>query len=396
MKIERIEPYRLFFPLGILFGILGVWIWVRFGLWAQYGLGTETTYAKLFHGEVMVGGFLFCFAMGFVMTAVPRFLGSYPATRMEKTSSVIALIILLVGALIGDRILFHLVSFVVLALLVRFYLKRSFTATHTPPSSFRFLFLGLMMGLVGAGIIILYDFWDVPKDIQYFGRLLYTQGMFLGFVLGVGSRMIPAILGQGRPSNGLIRSQVPIKSHNRIHWGLIFLTLSFPIEVWLHARGGQALRAAVVLWIVLVAWKIYKQPRVPGPLSSWIWVSAWSLVIGVWLQPLIPKLSIHGLHLAFIGGFGLITLMLASMVTLSHGGHDMTVIRKSKLLTSIGVLIFVAALTRAVAPLTDEAYILHLLWAAILWLVGLGLWSWGLLPKILKIRQTEERSSRPG
>ena len=60
-KSDRVEPYRLFFPMGILFGVLGVWLWIRFGLWAQYGLGDPTTYAKLFHGEVMVGGFLFSF-----------------------------------------------------------------------------------------------------------------------------------------------------------------------------------------------------------------------------------------------------------------------------------------------------------------------------------------------
>ena len=253
-----------------------------------------------------------------------------------------------------------------------------------------------MMGLIGAGIIVLNDFWKAPSNILHFGRLLYTHGMFLGLVLGVGSRMIPAILGQGRASNGLIQKRIPTRSHSRIYSGLILLTLSFPIEVWLHPRGGQTLRAAVVLSIVLTAWKIYKKPRVPGPLSFWVWVSSWSLAIGVWLEPLIPNLRIHGLHLALIGGFGLLTLMLASMVTLSHGGHDMTAIRKSKLLAIIGVLVFLAALTRTVAPLTDEAYILHLMWAAILWLIALGLWSWGLLPKILKIRQPEERGSKPG
>lgn len=396
MKDSFVEPYRLFFPIGIIFGVLGTWVWIRFGLWAQYGLGGPTTYAKLFHGDVMVGGFLFSFATGFVMTAVPRFLGSYPATRMEKSSSTITLIILLGSAAFGNRLLFHFVSFVALALLIGFYLKRNQSASHRPPSSFAFVFLGLTMGFVGAGIMIWNDFWGIPTDILHFGRLLYTQGMFLGLILGVGSRMVPAILGQGRPSNGLSQIQVSPKAYGRVHPALILLTFSFPIEVWFHPRGGQALRAAVVLWIVLRAWKIYRKPGVPGPLSFWVWVSSWSLVIGVWLQPFIPGLRIHGLHLSLIGGFGLLTLMIASMVTLSHGGHDMTQIRKSKLLTAVGLLVFLAALTRAVAPLTDEGYVLHLLWAGILWIGALGLWSWGLIPKILWIRQSKEKGSGSG
>jgi hypothetical protein len=73
----RANPYRLFFPLGILFGVLGV------GEWVLWSIGWSMPAASLTHTSLQVQGFLSCFVMGFLLTAFPRFTGAEPAKISE-------------------------------------------------------------------------------------------------------------------------------------------------------------------------------------------------------------------------------------------------------------------------------------------------------------------------
>lgn len=71
------DPYRIFFPLGLLSAFIGVLSWVPFALgYTQNYPGTE-------HPHLMIGGFLYVFALGFLMTAIPRFTETAPARFWE-------------------------------------------------------------------------------------------------------------------------------------------------------------------------------------------------------------------------------------------------------------------------------------------------------------------------
>src|ERR1043165_8519631 len=61
------DPYRLFFPLGILVGLAGV------AIWPLNYFGILTGYWGMSHAYVQADGFLFCFIAGFLLTALPRF-----------------------------------------------------------------------------------------------------------------------------------------------------------------------------------------------------------------------------------------------------------------------------------------------------------------------------------
>ena len=66
------EPFRLFFPLGILASFLGVLMWPAFFQgWIPF-------YPLEAHARMMVLGFGACFITGFLGTAGPRLLGSKP------------------------------------------------------------------------------------------------------------------------------------------------------------------------------------------------------------------------------------------------------------------------------------------------------------------------------
>src|SRR5215510_14711024 len=74
------DPYRLFFPLGIILGLLGV------SIWPLYYYGVTPGYSGRAHAFVQTDGFLYAFIIGFLLTAIPRFTGTEPpALRVQCT-----------------------------------------------------------------------------------------------------------------------------------------------------------------------------------------------------------------------------------------------------------------------------------------------------------------------
>ena len=66
------EPFRLFFPEGVLAGILGVSLWpLHFG-------GIMSFYPGQAHARLMAFGFFGGFIFGFLGTAMPRMLSAPP------------------------------------------------------------------------------------------------------------------------------------------------------------------------------------------------------------------------------------------------------------------------------------------------------------------------------
>src|SRR4249920_2181605 len=73
----RTEPFRPFFPLGVLLG------WIGIGHWLLYSLGITATYSCMLHGLVQTQAFLMAFAVGFLMTALPRRTQTAPPSTVE-------------------------------------------------------------------------------------------------------------------------------------------------------------------------------------------------------------------------------------------------------------------------------------------------------------------------
>src|SRR5262245_7026767 len=71
----RTDPYRVFFPLGIVLGAIGV------SVWPLYYYGVTEGYSGRAHAFVQTDGFLYAFILGFLLTAIPRFTGTEPFSR---------------------------------------------------------------------------------------------------------------------------------------------------------------------------------------------------------------------------------------------------------------------------------------------------------------------------
>src|ERR1017187_897825 len=68
------DPYRIFFPLGIVLGLAGV------AVWPLFFFGIISGYWGISHAFIQSDGFLFCFVAGFLLTAIPRFTGTQNPT----------------------------------------------------------------------------------------------------------------------------------------------------------------------------------------------------------------------------------------------------------------------------------------------------------------------------
>lgn len=375
--MKSIDAYRYFFPAGWLFGLWGVLLWILFRL-------NIVDYPGAVHPQIMMGGFFLCFVCGFLMTAAPKFTASFPPTRTDFNIAIFLLVSLFFSITFGKILIFHLVVFSLLIFLGSFFIRRFLSRTQSPPDAFIFVGVGLGSAIVGIILLILGDVHWVEGPFLDFGRLLFLQGYILALVLGIGSRLVPALLGHGAMPNEFLKS-ANIKLFALL--GTLFV-LSYFLEVFVSAFSGTILRSLVMSFIIFKFWKIHFIPVRKGQQPFWLWISAWSLLIGQWGLTLFSDYRIHFLHLVFISGLGLMTLMIATRVCLSHGGHGNQLEIKSKAVLAAAIFIAVSAMTRLSAGFASAIYQSHLLYAAIAWVIGLLIWGWVYLPKIIYLNQS--------
>src|SRR3989338_9099602 len=144
----RREPYRLLFPLGIVFGCVGVTHWLL------YAVGVADA-SPFYHASVQFGAYLYCFIAGFLWTALPRMAGAPAATFPE--------LLALLGLLAAQSILLTLrktlsaqACFAGLLVLLALFVVRRLAARKTGaegPTEFAWIPVGIGFGLAGSGLM---------------------------------------------------------------------------------------------------------------------------------------------------------------------------------------------------------------------------------------------------
>jgi uncharacterized protein involved in response to NO len=335
----RREPYRVLFPLGMLLAWGGVLHWLL------HGLGWLPDYRPVFHSITQIQGFMMSFAVGFLFTAIPRRTGTRPPAAWQMAVAVVAPVGSTVAAWFEawawSQGFWAALVLVIIGFAVRRF--RSAEAARRPPDSFIWVPLSLLMGLSGAALIALYGiFWPQHFEIHDLGRMLLLQGMFVGLVVGVGGLVFPLITrGQGPPDGGADR-RVPV-----FHvLAALVLAASFWVEVYRSLRGGLALRAAVIV-LLLLSTRLWRLPSVPGWHRWLVWLSAWMIPLGYVVAALFPESRKAGLHVVFIGGFALMAFSVGLHVTLAHGGHKQLVQGRPWQVPLFGGLLLLAVVFRA-------------------------------------------------
>ncbi|QDK44839.1 hypothetical protein DOM22_06520 [Bdellovibrio sp. ZAP7] len=371
---QQIDAYRYFFPAGWLLGIWGVLLWILF----PWNL---VTYPGLSHPEIMTGGFFLCFVCGFLMTAAPRFTSSFGPTRIDHWISCFLIALLFVG-LSTPKIFFYGVVVLIFVFLISYLVRRFLNRSSNPPDSFVFVGVGLAAGLMGSLILVAAEVFNVPRELYNLGRLFFLQAYILCLVVGVGSRLIPALLGWAPMPTEQAKTFNPKRY---LCLAILFLA-TYALEAFGFTVLSQLSRALIFSFIFLRMWKIYRLPSRTAVQTYWLWISAWLVMLGQWGIVAMPDFRVHLLHVILVSGLGLMTFMIAVRVGLSHGRHDMTLEKSSKMLALGAFLMCLAGFTRLSAGIAPALYQSHLIYAAYTWILGLLIWGWVFLPKMVRVK----------
>jgi uncharacterized protein involved in response to NO len=371
------DPYRVLFPLGVLFALAGVAPWLfalRGGPWPA-----------ALHMTLMIEGFEQSFVAGFLLTAMPGFTRG-PRCRPWEWAAVLALLVAFAAfALAGRAWAAHLAFAATIVLLAAALVRRMAAARHLPPEEFVFVALGLLLGLAGAGLLVAQDGFGVRAPAWRLGERLVSLGLTLSLVLGVGGLLVPAFTGMRDPLviPGLAGP------HQRAGRRPLYLVTAaalagaFALEAAGHPGLGALLRALAASALLLLVWKLWRAPGIRGPVPRALRLAGWLVLAGLWLAALWPAQATTAYHLVFIGGYGLLTLAIATRVTVAHGRHppgDEARLLSPWVLAALGL----ALLARLAAAPWPAGALHAYAAAAALWMAAWLLWGARALPRMAR------------
>lgn len=297
------------------------------------------------------------------MTALPRMSGTEPAEGYEVYVAVGLILGSMIAALssfVASSYLFGLMQFIWLSV---FMIKRFRRRAQSPPFGFVFVPVGLAWGAFGLAISGLSTAGsELPHSLVTLGRIALQEAFLLNLIVGLGSRMIPFLT---RARNVDPRSVV-----TENFWPAIVilssLNISFFVQVFYSGSLIWLSRAAILSLAAVFLFSILKRPSEKTVLGTSIRLSVLTIIAGYVLLTIYPSQQLALLHVVFIGGYGLLTLMVATRVVLSHGGQPLDIERKSIPLALVLILIVCAAILRGFSFWTS---------AATLWIAALLIWS---------------------
>ena len=367
------EPFRIFFPTGALLGFIGV------SLWVLYYSGIAIPYPNVTHARLMIEGFMASFIFGFLGTAGPRLTSAAPFSLTEL-ATIFTLDLLAAGTHLGGShragdILFVVCLIVFLGSLVRRFRQRK----DSPPPNFALVALGLASGVIGAGLVALTEGVLYSRTYQ-FGSALLNECFVLLPILGIAPFFIGKLL--DLPSSALPESRgFPPRWKREASFAAligILVIASFAIELLNWPAIGD--------WMRVIVLGLYLGTRLPfrgrSFLTNHLRAGIIIILVGFAALAAWPIYRIAALHIAFISGFNLVVFAVATRVVFGHSGNLHQLTKRLWFLIATGALLHVAMISRVSADLVPAVRIVHLLSAAICWLVASLLWMLKVIPKV--------------
>lgn len=373
------EPFRVFFPLGLILGAIGVALWPMF-VWHAIAF-----YPANAHVRLMIEGMMGAFIVGFLGTAGPRLLDA-PPLRAAETSTLLALQILSASLHLTQNQMAGDIAFLVLLLFFVGAMSRRVRARQDlPPPNFVLVLFGLLNAI--AGIVLLVSARSMLNGffVNQLGSLMLNEGFVLFPILGVGTFFFPRFLGGAKPEPVDLNIAAALwkkKAGVATATGLV-IWISFVMEALAWTRSAALVRGSATLFYFVAQGRLLEKPSGPAFLAQCFRLGAALLVIGLTLPALLPSYRVANLHLAFIGGFTIILFTVSTRVILGHSGHRHLFEKRLRFLIAALGLLVLATLSRVAADFFPQERNSHLLYAALIWLAAATVWGWALWPKLL-------------
>jgi uncharacterized protein involved in response to NO len=253
----------------------------------------------------------------------------------------------------------------------RFLQRRS----AVPPS---FVFIGSALLTLNLSLILklFYLLNGTLSQFQNSANKLYFEASVLFLIYGVGCRVIPMIKG--------FNSRAVKPSQYRINFllSLVILTTYF-LEYQENIFWVSSLRNLIYTGLSLFYFKTFLPSERKSRLNQGLCIAELMLLLGLWLPLFIPQYFVHLRHLIYIGGFGLITLLVSTRVIFAHGSAGIENEKTSPYYFPILAMAILAIILRLLYGIKPDFYPhVTLAIAACLWILICLTWLYGFFSKI--------------
>ncbi|HWD17883.1 MAG TPA: NnrS family protein, partial [Verrucomicrobiae bacterium] len=355
-------------------------------LWPLYVLHVTEFYPGQMHARLMANGFFGGFILGFVGTALPRMLSSFPLTLWEM-GLLLVIYLTMAAAYFRAKIVWG--DWLFLGMLGWFALcgvRRVFRRADNPPPGFVLVLLGLLCAAAGAALAIAEANADEARwaALQH---LLSYQGFVLFPILGVGPFILPRFFGlpsaQDLPESRRF-SAAWLRQAVAAPLVAAVILLSFYLEYAGWLRAGPALRLGAAFLYIATQVPLFRAAPVSNAFSLTLKIAFSLLLAGFAGGMILPSQRVGLLHLTLIGGFAAITLAVATRVILGHSGRLAEMSRPNRwFLATMGVIWF-AMVTRITGDFLLKTKFTHYAYGAVVWIIGIAIWSAMVLGKVLQ------------
>ena len=277
--------------------------------------------------------------------------------------------------------------FLLLLLSFPVIMRSRFTARKdVPPPGFLLVLMGWLSAVVGTSILLIFPFANLDLFWYLLANRLLFQGFLLFPILGIGAFLFPRFFGLPNLHNFDESRSLPPGWKRRAVFafvcGLIVLA-GFVVEAKGGIRWGPLLR--------LLGAGIYLGKEVPffrtfrnhGTLGVCLGTALLLLMTGMLCQALFPQYAKGMEHIVLVGGFGLLTMTVATRVVFGHSGQTHRLKSKIRPLTLVMWLIILSLATRISADVFPQVMLTHHIYAAVIWIIAAIIWAVKILPGVL-------------
>ena len=393
------DPYRVLFPIGIVAALAGLLPWLLFaaaarGLWPE---SWPVPWPGAMHAALLVQGFELAFVCGFLLTAMPAFTHGPRCTPQELAvvAGLVTVYVLLRAFDVAFAAWAWLGALIALGFIVA---RRVRPGAAAPPEEFLLVATGLALGFAGGVVQALVAHGVLGIAAERSGIRCVSLGMLPALVLGLGALLVPTFARMENPldivgwvragDQGTRRWRVRRRVFTLVIAALLVLSVNAEFLGWSTPAGW--LRALATLASTQLAWKLWRLPGRRDRLSWSIWTAGWCVAVGFLAAALFPLQRVEAWHVAFVGGYALLTLGIGTRVVVSHGGHANTeerVLLSTPALACLALALLVRALAPVVAP--SRIALNHGL-AAALGAAAFGFWLAAAWPRVRRTRRNVE------
>lgn len=371
--ILRMEPFRLFFPLGYLLAVLGL------GLWILDYLEPNRLPPGEGHAILMMQGFAFSFAVGILLTDLRKSFDVADPPHLVHLSVVPALLLATAAAALARETGLSQLFFTLAAAGVCLSLALTFVLRRQPAHpDFLFSLAAVLSALGGSVLWMLAEAGVLSPDAGRFGRLAAFQAFFFCFAFATFHGEPTALGAADRPRTS------PAAVANVLVLLVLFAALAleafgpswFPELATFPPAAANAAKAGLVLWFL--------RRRAAPMASPWPRSARWALLVavaGLLLAAAFPGKSVALSHITYVGGFGWLVLARASGMVTAGAPTGMSFATRGSV-SIYGSLLLLGALLRTVADFAPGSRPALLLLAAAFVLVPIVLWAMLFLPSL--------------